>query len=443
MMPKLNGFELLQAVRSDTSLRDVSVVLLSARAGEEARVEGLEAGADDYLTKPFTARELVARVAGAIGLARGRQASQETLRQVQKMEALGRLTGGVAHDFNNLLMVISGGLDLLLKLSDPARRDRVMQGMRQAAGRAASLTRQLLAFSRRQSLQPRSVDLKTFLKHAAEMLDRTLRGDVAVEVQFDDDLWPVHVDAAELELALLNLCVNARDAMAQSGAIQIRAGNLSGAVQLEIIDHGKGMPIEVAAHAFEPFFTTKEIGAGSGLGLTQVYAFASSSGGTVTIDSAPGQGTVVTLVLPRAAEPLQDVEEAAAAVAPLRRTGVVLLVEDDEEVAALTAEMLRQLGFDVTRAASAASALGALADGRKVDLVFSDIMMPGGMNGVELARELRRRRPDLPVLLTSAYAADAGSEAERDRMTILPKPYGLDDLSLAIADMLERAGVAA
>jgi signal transduction histidine kinase/ActR/RegA family two-component response regulator len=419
------------------------VILLSARAGEEARVEGLEAGADDYLIKPFTGRELVARVAGAIGLARGRRASHEALRQVQKMEALGRLTGGVAHDFNNLLMVISGGLDLLVKQSDAERRERVMQGMRQAAQRGASLTRQLLAFSRSQSLQPRVVDLKVLLARAAEMLDRTLRGDVAVEVQFDEELWPVHVDPAGLELALLNLCVNARDAMPKGGAIQIRATNVAGHVQLEVIDHGKGMAPEIAIHAFEPFFTTKEIGVGSGLGLTQVYSFAQSSGGRASIRSVPGKGTVVTLVLPRTTKEVQDTETTDAPRTPLRKTGSVLLVEDDEQVAALTEEMLQQLGFEVTRVANAASALGVLANGREVDLVFSDIMMPGGMNGVELAREFRKRRPELPVLLTSGYAADALSEAERDRLAILPKPYSLDDLSTAIAATLNSAGEAA
>jgi len=439
MMPNLNGFELLKLLRSDPALRDVSVILLSARAGEEARVEGLAAGADDYLTKPFAARELVARVAGAIGLARGRRASQETMRQVQKMEALGRLTGGVAHDFNNLMMVISGGLELLTKQGDPARRDRVMQGMRQATQRGASLTRQLLAFSRRQPLQPRPVNLQAFLQGAVEMLDRTLRGDVAVELHFDEGLWPVHVDPAGLELSLLNLCVNARDAMEQGGTIKIRAANAFAGVQIEVIDHGKGMAVDVAARAFEPFFTTKEIGAGSGLGLTQVYGFAHGSGGNVSISSVPGKGTVVTLLLPRATADVQEDVKTGAVPAPLRKTGAVLLVEDDEEVAALTGEMLQHLGFEVTRVASAASALGALANERKVDLVFSDIMMPGEMNGVELARELRRRRPNLPVLLTSGYAADARFEAERDRMTILPKPFDLEDLSVAIAGMMERA----
>jgi signal transduction histidine kinase len=439
MMPNLNGFELLKAVRSDPALRDVSVILLSARAGEEARVEGLDAGADDYLIKPFAARELVARVAGAIGLARGRRASQEAMRQVQKMEALGRLTGGVAHDFNNLMMVISGGLDLLAKQGDPGRRDRVMQGMRQATQRGASLTRQLLAFSRRQSLQPRPVNLHGFLQGAAEMLDRTLRGDVAVDLHVDADLWPVHVDPAGLELSLLNLCVNARDAMEKGGTIEIRAANASGGVQIEVIDHGKGMAEEIAAHAFEPFFTTKEIGAGSGLGLTQVYGFAHGSGGNVSIRSAPGKGTTVTLLLPRAAEGAQADVKTGPAVAVLRTTGAVLLVEDDEEVAALTGEMLQQLGFEVTRVASAASALGALANERKVDLVFSDVMMPGGMNGVELARELRRRRPGLPVLLTSGFAADARFEAAQDRMSILPKPFDLEELSVAIAEMMDSA----
>ena len=440
MMPRLNGFELLQAIRQDPALQDVSVILLSARAGEEARVEGLEAGADDYLTKPFTARELVARVAGAIGLARGRRASQEQLRQVQKMEALGRLTGGIAHDFNNLLMVISGGLDLLPKQADPARRERIMQGMRQATQRGAGLTRQLLAFSRRQALQPRAIDLKVFLEHAGQMLDRTLRGDVAVDIRLSEELWPVYIDPAGLELALLNLCVNARDAMAGSGTIQICATNVAAGVRIDVIDQGIGMSAAVAARAFEPFYTTKAVGAGSGLGLTQVYAFANSSGGSASISSALGEGTVATLILPRAADLPADAVDAGAMAAPLFKAGAVLLVEDDAEVAALTGEMLQQLGFEVTRVDCAASALGALADKRNVDLVFTDIMMPGGMNGMELARELRVRRPELPVLLTSGYPTDETHEIEPERMAVLSKPYSLEDLAVAIAETLDRPG---
>ncbi|MGK2911082.1 MAG: ATP-binding protein [Sphingobium sp.] len=437
MMPGMSGFDLLAAVRADPLMKDTSVILLSARSGEEARVEGLEAGADDYLTKPFAARELVARVASEIGLAKGRRSTQDALRHAQKMEAIGQLTGGIAHDFNNLLMMLSGGLEMLDRQTNPDRRQRIFTGMQQAVDRGASLTKQLLGFSRRQALKPRSVGLRNFLERQRDLLDRTLSGAIAVEAELQDGLWPVEVDPNELELALINLCVNARDAMAGSGTIRVRADNIDGPqphVRLRVTDTGQGMSPEVLARVFEPFFTTKDVGKGSGLGLAQVYAFAQSTGGSITIDSAPGKGTTVTLLLPRSdREPDGEVTELPRAARPAKpASGQLLLVEDDEEVAIMVAEMLGQLGYTVSRVASAAAALGALADGREIDLVFSDIMMPGGMNGLELAREIKRRRPGLRVVLTSGYAATARAEAEAEGMPILAKPYQLDDLAAAL-----------
>ncbi|CCD99952.1 response regulator [Bradyrhizobium sp. STM 3809] len=370
---------------------------------------------------------------------------EETLRQAQKIEAIGRLTGGVAHDFNNLLMVISGGLDMLDRQADPARRRRLMDGMIQAAQRGASLTRQLLAFSRRQELKPEPVDIARQIGGMRELLDRSLRGDVHVQFEFPDDLWPVEVDPGELELVVLNLAVNARDAMPTGGTIVVRGENLPNwrddevagdYVRLSVIDSGIGMTEEIRARVFEPFFTTKDIGKGSGLGLAQVYGFAKQSRGSVCIESALGRGSTISLYLPRS-------EHAASGLQPhlvdLQRPrsrhhdeGRILLVEDDDEVAALVSEMLRQLGYDVTRASSAAAALGALADGRPVDLVFSDVMMPGGMNGVELAREIQRRRVDMPILLTSGYSGAAVHAAREAGVRILSKPYRIDELAAAI-----------
>jgi CheY-like chemotaxis protein len=284
-----------------------------------------------------------------------------------------------------------------------------------------------------------------------ELLDRSLRGDVHVALEFADDLWPVAVDPGELELAVLNLSVNARDAMPGGGAITVRAENLRGVadgdlrgdfVRLSVVDTGTGMAPEVVSRVFEPFFTTKDIGKGSGLGLAQVYGFATQSGGAVRIDTAVGRGTTIALLLPRSGEappaerpPLVD---AGAEQAPGAMAGHVLLVEDDDEVAALVAEMLGQLGLEATRASSAAAALGALANGRAVDLVFSDVMMPGGMNGVDLAREVKRRRPGLPVLLTTGYAEAAKREAEAEGIALLPKPYRLEELAAAARDALGR-----
>lgn len=370
---------------------------------------------------------------------------EETLRQAQKIEAIGQLTGGVAHDFNNLLMVISGGLDMLDRQTDPNRRRRLMDGMVQAAQRGASLTRQLLAFSRRQTLRPESVDVAAQMGGMRELLDRSLRGDVHVEFDFPDTLWPVEVDPGELELVILNLAVNARDAMPNGGTILVRGENLPDLhdeqivgdyVRLSVVDTGVGMGPEILSRVFEPFFTTKEVGKGSGLGLAQVHGFATQSRGTVRIRSEVGQGTSIELYLPRShsVPPKERHLIDLNMVRPKKDThGRILLVEDDDEVAALVSEMLGQLGYEVTRAASAAAALGALADGRAIDVIFSDIMMPGGMNGVELAREIKRRRSDIPILLTSGYSEAAIHDTELAGIRILPKPYLIDELAAALS----------
>ena len=370
---------------------------------------------------------------------------EETLRQAQKIEAIGQLTGGVAHDFNNLLMVISGGLDMLDRQTDPDRRRRLMDGMVQAAQRGASLTRQLLAFSRRQELRPEPVDIARQIGGMRELLDRSLRGDVHVQFDFPDALWPVQVDPGELELVVLNLAVNARDAMPTGGTITVRGENLPNwrddevagdYVRLSVIDSGTGMTEDVRARVFEPFFTTKDVGKGSGLGLAQVYGFVKQSRGTVSIDSELGRGTTIALYLPRsehaATRHQHHLVDLHRPRPRHRDEGRILLVEDDDEVAALVSEMLRQLGYEVTRVSSAAAALGALADGRAVDLVFSDVMMPGGMNGVELAREIQKRRGGMPILLTSGYSGAAVHVARDAGVRILSKPYGIDELATAI-----------
>jgi len=377
---------------------------------------------------------------------------EETLRHAQKIEAIGQLTGGVAHDFNNLLMVISGGLAMLDTQADPGVRKRLMDGMQKAAQRGAGLTRQLLAFSRRQELKPEPVDLTRQIGGMRELLDRSLRGDVHVDFDFADGLWPIEVDPGELELVVLNLAVNARDAMPNGGTIVVRAQNMAGAgktdpdfIRLSIVDTGVGMAPEVKARVFEPFYTTKDIGKGSGLGLAQVHGFVQQSGGSIHIDSELGQGTAIHLLLPRSFRaPAPDERHLVDLQQVARRApgeaGYVLLVEDDDEVAALVGEMLRQLGYQVTRVASAAAALGALANERVVDIVFSDIMMPGGMNGLELVHEIRMRRQELPILLTSGYSEAAKSAAEAEGVQILSKPYRLDELATALQQVRANPG---
>ncbi|BDU16494.1 ATP-binding protein [Lysobacter auxotrophicus] len=367
---------------------------------------------------------------------------EETLRHAQKLEALGQLTGGVAHDFNNLLMVITAGLDMLEMHDDPVRREKLVRAMQQAAQRGAGLTRQLLAFSRSRALHPETVNLSTLLGNMSELLDRSLRGDIKVHVDLAPDLWPVVADPGELELVILNLAVNARDAMSGSGVITITGTNarqtIDGIegdfVSLTVRDTGSGMTEEVKARVFEPFFTTKDVGKGSGLGLAQVYGFAKQSGGAVTIDTVVGEGTRITLALPRSHEIARhEISQAHHRIdAPMTPERCVLLVEDDVEVASLVEQMLRGIGYDVIHATSATAALGALANGRRVDLVFSDIMMPGGTNGIALAKQIRTRRPALPVLLTSGFSEAMRGEAEALGISILRKPYGLSELRAAI-----------
>jgi PAS domain S-box-containing protein len=370
--------------------------------------------------------------------------AEEALRQAQKLESIGQLTGGVAHDFNNLLAVFANGLQLLEHNVAGEQRERVLQGMRRAIARGTGLTHHLLAFTRRRPVNPESINPEAHLNGMRDMLDRSLGGNIQVEMRFGSDLWAVEVDPGEFELAILNVCLNARDAIAGGGTITITGKNVqeaaeSGAiadfVQLSIADTGTGMRPEVLSRAFEPFFTTKDIGKGSGLGLPQVYGFAQQSGGRLTIQSEVGLGTTVTLLLPRTlrqpvAPKSVDASSAASVQSGGPRRGQLLLVEDDAEVAALTREMLSSLGFTVIHVASPAAALGALADGRSVDIVLSDIMMPGGLSGLELAREIRRRKPNLPVVLTTGYA-DAAGQLE-GRFPLLLKPYSLEALADAL-----------
>lgn len=450
---RLGNVALLERPVQPITLVSVLQSALRARRRQHevrALLEAREAAAADLeeqvQNRTVRLRELNARLRDEIA---ERERVEESLRHAQKMEALGQLTGGVAHDFNNLLMVISAGVDMLERHDDPARRKRYLIAMRHASERGATLTRQLLTFSRSHALRAETVSLPRLIGAMGELLDRSLRGDVEVDVQLAPELWPVFVDAGEFELAILNLAVNARDAMDGSGRITIAADNVvdpaaTGArelVRLVVRDTGSGMSDEVKARVFEPFFTTKDVGKGSGLGLAQVYGFAKQSGGQVLIDSAVGEGTAITLLLPRSRQtPASELPGPRRSEVPEPVPGhCVLLVEDDAEVATLVEEMLRTIGCDVVHARSAKAALGALADGRRIDLVFSDVMMPGGTNGIELAREVRRRRPGLPVLLSSGFAESVGSEAHALGIPLLRKPYAIEDLRLAMQQQLAPA----
>jgi signal transduction histidine kinase/CheY-like chemotaxis protein len=375
--------------------------------------------------------------------------AEAALRQTQKMESLGQLTGGVAHDFNNLLAVFASGLQLLERsaAAGGSSRTRVFEAMRRAIARGTGLTRHLLAFSRRRPVNPESIDIVSHLQGMRAMLDGSLGGNIDVQMKFGVNVWPVEVDTGEMELAILNLCLNARDAMTDGGVISIGVDNINLAeegagdfVQITVADTGHGMPPEVKARVFEPFFTTKDISKGSGLGLPQVYGFTQQSGGQVSIDSDVGLGTVVTLRLPRSLrDPVGRPETASDIPHKVdgERRGHVLLVEDDREVAALTRELLGALGFAVTHVSGAEAALGALANSRHIDTVLSDIMMPGGISGLQLAREIRNRYPTLPIILTTGYIEAAADMSDGEFM-LLPKPFTLEALGDALGVPVEQ-----
>jgi PAS domain S-box-containing protein len=377
--------------------------------------------------------------------------AQEQLAQSQKMEALGQLTGSIAHDFNNLLMIVSGHAQLLRRrLTDP-KHLQAIEAVNSAANRGESLTRQLLAFSRRQPINPVVVDLKERVEAVHEMLVGSLRGNVQLKGDIPGEVWPVEVDIAELELALVNIAVNARDAMPGGGSITLSARNVTlkksdGVDQLEgdfvalaMTDTGVGIAPDVLPRIFEPFFTTKALGKGTGLGLAQVYGFSHQSGGTVIATSTVGSGTAITLYLPRkpAAALVKDVE-APPSQPMVPGQGTILVVEDNAEVAGVTASLAEQLGYHTVRAENATDALNRLQRGDKIDLVFSDVVMPGGMNGIALAQEIGNHYPHIPVLLTSGYSDVVQTAASR--FAILRKPFQLPALDKAIREALERGG---
>jgi two-component system NtrC family sensor kinase len=372
-----------------------------------------------------------------------REVAEGALRQAQRLEAIGQLTGGVAHDFNNLLMIVSGTVQRLRRYAGDDKQAQLLDTITNATQRGESLTRQLLAFSRRQMLQPSVIDLAERLPEMKDMLSRSLRGDIEIRVGVHRRPCLVKVDPSEFELALLNLAVNARDAMPSGGTLTITAKpvvlrgeateeGLSGEfVAIRVADTGSGIPPDILPRVFEPFFTTKDVDKGTGLGLSQVYGFAKQSGGAATIVSSARRGTAVTLFLPRTWEmPALKREPKVAAGAALP-AGTVLLVEDNAEVAEVGKAYFEQLGYSVKHAASAQAGLDIVESEERIDLVFSDILMPGGMNGLDLADAVRRRFPDIAVLLTTGYSSSA-QDAVRQGFDVLQKPYDLAALERAL-----------
>jgi PAS domain S-box-containing protein len=373
------------------------------------------------------------------------QKAQQQLAYAQKMEALGQLTGGVAHDFNNLLMIVVGHLATVRRLvGDDPKGLRAIEAIELASRRGATLTRQLLAFSRRQRLVPVSVALPACIETCRSMLVSAAGGAVKLVIDIPADTWPISVDVSELELALVNLVVNARDAMAQGGTVTIRAANVRGVgpepalqgdfVAIAVDDVGTGIPVTVLPRIFEPFFTTKDASKGTGLGLSQVHGFAHQSGGTVVAESEEGRGATLTLYLPRAHQRPVPPDAARTPRAEPQASGRVLVVEDNAEVAEASSSVLREIGYEVLVVTDTVSAESALDKGRPFDLVFSDLVMAGRMDGLELARSIRERRPELPVLLTTGYSNAA--ETVAGEFPILRKPYQIDDLGRAVAGLI-------
>ncbi|MGQ4274842.1 PAS domain S-box protein [Terrihabitans sp. B22-R8] len=361
--------------------------------------------------------------------------SREQLFQAQKMEALGQLTGGIAHDFNNLLTAILGGAELALRHSgDSEKLHRLLEGIRASAQRGGSLTKQLLAFARRQVLEAETIDLLQQLPATADLLRHSLTPNVSLSTEFPEELWTIEADPGQLELAILNLGINGRDAMPDGGQLTLRACNvvLAGEVDnlhgefvaISMSDEGTGIAPEIRQRIFEPFFTTKSFGKGTGLGLSQTYGFVQQSKGALGLESQLDVGTTITIYLPRkGSEIRQD-----------QGVSIVLLVEDDPHIAELTAELVRDIGYEPKIASSGNEALAILARTSGVRLLFTDLVLPGGMSGIELARKTRTRFPEMPVLLTSGYS-DAMTACSGE-FPLLTKPYSLQQLSDKIKSLL-------
>jgi len=426
-------------------------VLMQARAAllaEAARVELREvnAGLEDRVE---------ARTAELRGEMVRRETAESQVRQMQKMEAIGQLTGGIAHDFNNMLAIVVGSLDMAKRrmagTEDP-RIGRYIDNAAEGARRAAVLTGRLLAFARRQRLNPEPLDVNRLMGGLTELLGRSLGEPVEIETALADGLWPAHADAAELENALLNLAVNARDAMPDGGRLTLETANVTGPapddpdgpaagehVVIRIRDTGVGMTPAVMERAFEPFFTTKDVGRGTGLGLSQVYGFVSQSGGQVTLRSEIDRGTTVAIYLPRWTGAVAEAPATAPAAGPLPRARdgeAVLVVEDEPDVRRLSVETLRELGYQVAEASDADEALRWLAARPAADLLFTDIVMPG-MNGLQLAEQARAAMPALKVLYTTGYARDAGG-ADSVRSALLPKPFTIEQLARRVRQALDE-----
>lgn len=470
----LDGFDVIAALRVHPATHDVPVILLSSEDDPDIKAKAFAVGASDYMVKWPDRRELVARVRhhssaciarrerdqAYASLRRSQEqlaASQSALEQSQKMEAIGQLTGGVAHDFNNVLQIIGGNLQLLKLVGglNEAARTRVEMAL-SGVERGAKLAAHLLAFARRQPLQSQVIDPGHLLRELDDMARRVLGAGTRVQTEIAPDLGSTVIDPNQLNNVLLNLVINARDAMPDGGTLTIRAANVGHGdalppevqagdyVLLEIADTGQGMPPEVLRRAFEPFFTTKPTGQGTGLGLSMAYGFVKQSGGEIVLRSEPGQGSSVCIYLPRtSAAPARVEQQDQLPLAGGLET--VLVVEDEHDVRSSTCGILSALGYQVLEAQDATEAVAIIEDGHHVDLVFTDVIMPGPVSSLQLRDVVRHHLPDCEVLYTSGYAEGVlAHEGKVDASVhLLQKPYHPDALSARIRHLLRRARRAA
>jgi PAS domain S-box-containing protein len=377
--------------------------------------------------------------------------AREQFFQAQKLEAIGQLTGGVAHDFNNLLAAILSGLSLAERLAGGNEKLVQLLGtIRQAGQRGQGLTQQLLTFARRQATRPEIVQLSRRMSDTFILLERLLGGHIRVTMNIPGSIWPIEVDAGQLDLALLNMCLNARDAMPNGGTLSIVArnetrkgpatGEVARYVVLTVSDTGCGIPENIKGRIFEPFFTTKDVGKGTGLGLSQAYGFVKQANGSISVDNnQAGQGTTVTIQLPAAKTAETEAwEDYISPDAAPKGGGIILLVEDDIAVAELTAALFEHAGYAVKVVHSAAAALEVLKRGNQVDALFSDVVMPGGMNGFQLARTVQSEYPGVPVLLTTGFSG-AAEVAQIRGIRIIPKPYDPEEVTSSLAKLIAEA----
>ncbi|GLS22996.1 hypothetical protein GCM10007874_60160 [Labrys miyagiensis] len=478
-LPDLSGIEVCRIIKqSRPSMLVLQTSASHVNPGD--RILGLESGADSYLIQPAEPDELIATVRALLRLRKAeidlrslnetleerivertreladandrlreqiaqRERVEVALRQSQKMDAVGQLSGGIAHDFNNMLAVVIGGLNLLKRNLARGETDvgHFIDGAMEAANRAAALTRRLLAFARQQPLEPEPVEVNVLISSMHDMLSRALGERISVQTDLAPDLWNILADRGQLENTLLNLAVNARDAMSGEGDVCISTSNaiLSGMtlatadmkpgdyILITVADRGAGMTPEVASRAFDPFFTTKGVGKGTGLGLSQVFGFVTQSGGFITLDSKPGIGTSINIYLPRfdgeAVGPKlsENIDDALAVGGPHQ---VILVVEDEDHVRTFSVEALRELGYTVFQARSGHEALAMLRGGQTINLLFTDVVMPG-MSGPELASVIRVEFPYVEVIYTTGFA----SGRELDAKT-LSKPFSIEELAAKI-----------